>query len=99
MRSVKKNKHNKLPLFFKPILWSYNFNSIDIEKNKKVIIINAINYGDLKHWRWLIKYYGKENVKEILMKVPFTEIRLRIVPLVSIMFSIDKFNYALRSNT
>jgi len=99
MKSVKKNKQNKLPLFFKPILWSYNFNSIDIEKNKKVIIINAINYGDLKHWRWLIKYYGKENVKEILMKVPFTEIRLRIVPLVSIMFSIDKFNYALRSNT
>ena len=99
MKSVKKNKQNKLPLFFKPILWSYNFNSIDIEKNKKVIIINAINYGDLKHWRWLIKYYGKENVKEILMKVPFTEIRLRIVPLVSIMFSIDKFNYAFRSNT
>ena len=99
MKSVKKNKQNKLPLFFKPILWSYDFDSIDIEKNKKVIIINAINYGDLKHWRWLIKSYGKENVKEILMKVPFTEIRLRIVPLVSIMFSIDKFNYALRSNT
>ncbi len=94
-----KDRIKRLPLFFKPILWSYDFNSIDLEKDKKTIIINAINYGDLKHWRWLIKYYGRENVKEILMKIPFTEIRSRVAPLVSIIFSIDKFNHAFRGNT
>ena len=99
MKSVKKNKQNKLPLFFKPILWSYDFNSIDIKEDKRVIIINAINYGDLKHWRWIVKNYSKKNVREILMKIPFTEIRSRVAPLVSIIFSINKFNYASRSNT
>ncbi len=99
MKSFKRNEQNKLPLFFKPILWSYNFYSMDIQKNKKTIIINAINYGDLKHWRWIIKNYGKENIKETLMNVYFTEIRLKVVPLISIIFSIDKFNHASRSNS
>jgi len=93
------NKQNKLPLFFKPILWSYDFDSMDIEKDKKTIIINSINYGDLKHWRWLVKNYGKKNIREILMEIPFTEIRSRVVPLVSILFSINKFNHAFRGNT
>ncbi|MBU1177314.1 MAG: hypothetical protein ABIG88_00970 [Patescibacteria group bacterium] len=96
---MKKDKNRKLPLFFKPILWSYDFNSIDVEEDKRVIIINAINYGDLKHWRWIVKNYGKKNVKEMLMKIPFTEIRARVAPLVSIIFSINKFNHAIRSNT
>ena len=93
---MKKEHKSKLPLFFKPILWSYSFNSIDTERDKKTIIINAINYGSLKHWRWIIKNYGKRNVKEILMKVPSTEIRSRVIPLVSLLFSINKFNYAPR---
>jgi len=96
---MKKDKNNKLPLFFKPILWSYDFNSIDTKEDKRVIIINAINYGDLKHWRWIVKNYSKKNVREILMKIPFTEIRSRVAPLVSIIFSINKFNHALRGNT
>jgi len=93
------NKRNKLPLFFKLILWSYDFNSINIEEDKRVIIINTINYGDLKHWRWIIKNYSKKSVKKILMEIPFTEIRARVAPLVSIIFSINKFNHVLRSNT
>ena len=96
---MKKDKSNKLPLFFKPILWSYDFNSIDSEEDKRVIIINTINYGDLKHWRWIVKYYGRKNVREMLKKIPFTEIRARVAPLVSIIFSINKFNYEPKSNT
>ncbi len=96
---MKKANKNNLPLFFKSVLWSYNFNLIDIEKDKKTIIVNAINYGDLEHWRWIIRCYGKEEIKKILMKIPLTELRPRVVPLVSIIFSINKFNYALRGNT
>lgn len=94
-----RNKKKKLPLFFKPVLWSYDFNSLDVEEDKKEIIVNAINYGDLKHWRWIIKEYSKEDVRKILTTIPFTEIRPRVAPLVSIIFSIDNFNYEPRSNT
>lgn len=92
-------KGKKLPLFFKPILWSYVFDKLDLEEDKKIIIVNTINYGDLKHWRWIIKNYGKKDIKMVLTSIPFTEIRARVVPLVSIVFSIHKYNYAPRGNT
>ncbi|PJA88564.1 MAG: hypothetical protein CO139_02545 [Candidatus Moranbacteria bacterium CG_4_9_14_3_um_filter_36_9] len=85
-----------LPKLFRSILWSYDFNSIDLEKDRKTIIVNAINYGNLKHWRWISGYYGQEIIKGTLESVPVTEIRSRAAFLASIIFSINKFNYACR---
>ena len=86
----------KLPDFFKPILWSYDFSQIDPEKQKKVIIVNAINYGDLRHWRWLAQHYGKDAVKETLEHIPRTELRTRAEKLASLLFPINSFNNAPR---
>jgi len=94
-----KKRINKLPPFFKPFFWSYDFSSLDLKKDKKTIIINTINYGDLKHWRWIIKHYGRGEIKKTLTEITFTEIRPHLVPLVSLLFSINKYNYALRGNT
>ncbi|MBL7154974.1 MAG: hypothetical protein ISS88_00505 [Candidatus Portnoybacteria bacterium] len=92
-----KAKNNKnLPSFFRPLLWSYNFDSIDLEKDKKTIIVNTINYGDLKHWRWVVKCYGKETIKKILTEIPATELRPRVRNLAALIFSIENFNYAPR---
>ena len=96
MQQKSTNKHG-LPQFFKTILWSYDFSKIDPEKNRKTIIINAINYGDLKHWRWLTKKYGKNVVTEVLSKIAATEIKPRARRLVSVIFSGVNFNYAQRS--
>ena len=87
-----------LPEYFKTVLWSYDFNAIDPVKDKKTIIINAINYGDLRHWKWLVEFYGKEAVTEVLKRAPWTEIRSRVRNLVSILFSINNFNYETRSS-
>jgi hypothetical protein len=46
----------RLPPFFKPILWSYNFAALDPETHKKAIS------GDLSHWQWIIAYYGKGTI-------------------------------------
>lgn len=89
-------KDTSIPDFFKPLLWSYNFSKIDLERDKKVIIINTINYGDLRHWRWLFGYYGKEEIKKILESTPATELRSRVRRLVAVIFSITDFNYAPR---
>lgn len=85
-----------MPDFFRPILWSYNFADIDVWNHRKTIIVNAINYGDLKHWRWLISNYGRDVVVEVLKKVPITEIRLPARRLASVIFSINDFNHDLR---
>jgi hypothetical protein len=87
---------DKLPSYFKPIMWSYDFELLDLQMNKKRIIINTINYGDLRHWRWISQFYGKEEIRQILTEITATEIRPRALNLASIIFNVDKFNYALR---
>lgn len=93
---VRKEIASTLPKFFKPLMWSYDFNSLDLNKNKKTIILNTINYGDLNHWRWIIKYYGKNEVKKTLESVSAWELRNRVRKLASLIFSLQNLNYAPR---
>lgn len=43
-----KTRNLNLPLFFKPLFWSYKFPLMDPQKNKKRIIIDTINYGGVE---------------------------------------------------
>lgn len=85
-----------LPLSFQPLLWSYDFSSIDPERDKKVVILSAINYGDLLHWKWIVARYGKDTVRQFLMNIPATELRPRAQRLAAILLDIKTFNYAPR---
>jgi hypothetical protein len=85
-----------LPPFFQPILWSYDFTALAPETHKKAIIINTINYGDLSHWRWIIGYYGKEAIRELLNTIPTTELRPRARRLAGIIFSLTHLHEAPR---
>lgn len=87
----------KLPDFFKPLVWSYDFSCMDTDAHKKTIIVNAINYGDLRHWRWIAEYYGKEAVGRILASIPASELRPRVQKLAGILFALPQFNHAPRS--
>lgn len=92
---VQNKSANSLPDFFRPLMWSYDFNLLDLEENKRTIILNTINYGDLKHWRWIAKHYGKDEVKKVLESIPAWALRNRVRKLVSLIFSPD-LNYASR---
>ncbi len=89
--------NKKLPLYFKSILWSYDFPEIDSIRDKKTIILNSINYGDLRHWHWIADFYGKSEVVKVLKNTPTSEIRSRVINLVSLLFGINDWNYASRS--
>ncbi len=93
-----KTKHLKLPLFFKSLLWSYRFPLINPKRDKKRIIINTINYGGWRHWVWIIKFYGKKEVKRIIQQIPKTEFRERALKLISLLLGIKKLKYASRSD-
>ncbi|MCD6147820.1 hypothetical protein J7J18_00400 [bacterium] len=97
-KSGPKSKTPKLPLFFKPLLWAYDFSSIDIEKDKKRIIVNTINYGQWKHWQWIVKNYGRKEVKQIIQNTPISEFRPSVLKLVSILLGIKNLKYASRSD-
>lgn len=92
------NKNSKLPLFFKPLFWSYKFSSINCQRDKKRIVINTINYGKWKHWLWLIKFYGGKIIKEIIEDTPVTEFRPPALKLICLLLGIKKLKYASRSD-
>lgn len=93
----KKNKET-LPEYFKSVLWSYDSKTVNPKKDKKTIIVNTVNYGDLRHWRWLVNFYGKKEVSNVLKTIPATEIRPRVRNLAAIIFSVNNFNYEPRSS-
>lgn len=91
-----KTKNSKLPSFFKPLFWSYKFSSIDPKENIKTVIVNTINYGDWVHWQWLVEYYGKNKLKNIVENIPISEFRQGSLRLISLLFNIKKMKYVSR---
>lgn len=75
-------------------MWSYRFKDMDIEQDKHIIVVNAINYGDLEHWRWLAKAYGKKNFQKYIANIPASEFRPEVLKLVKLLFGIKAMKYA-----
>lgn len=92
-----KRRKTKLPESFRRLLWSYRFSEIDPEEHKKTIIVNVLNYGDLDQWRWLVKTYGKRQLKETIESLPASEFRKQVAILLSLLLRV-KFKYASRSD-
>lgn len=91
-------KKTKLPRDFKYLFWSYDFSSVDPKKDKERIIVNIINYGQRRHWKWLIRTYGKENLRRTIENIPMTEFRKRALRLISLLLNIKEFKYVSRSD-
>ncbi len=88
----------KLPRSLRHIFWSYNFSSIDTEKHKRTIIVNVINYGNWKHWTWIIKHYGKRRIKDIITEILASEFRESALKLIMLILGIKELKYATRSD-
>ncbi|MBU1255881.1 hypothetical protein KKH35_03355, partial [Patescibacteria group bacterium] len=59
-------------------------------------IINTINYGNWEHWKWIVKYYGKQKIKGIIREIPASEFRKRALKLISLILGIKEMKYATR---
>ncbi len=86
-----------IPEFFQPIFWSYDFRALDAEKHKRTIVVQTINYGRWKHWRFIADRYGKNGVAEIIASEPASAFRKPALFLAKILFSVEKQAHALRS--
>ena len=47
----------------------FKWDEVDIKEDKEDIIINTINDGSLKHWRWIISVYGISSIRKVLKKI------------------------------
>ena len=91
---MSKLKNKRLPEIFRPLLWSYKFNLVDADRDKHEVVVNAINYGDLPHWRWLTKTYGRKNLRNYISQIPASEFRPEVLRLAKLLFGIKNMEYA-----
>ena len=85
-----------LPQTFRPLLWSYDFERVDPLRHKKTIVVQTLNYGTMTQWRWLIQTYGREVIREIVAHISASEVKPRALRLASLVFGVDRLDYAPR---
>jgi hypothetical protein len=90
------NNKAELPEDFRPFFWSYRFEDLDPQDNKKTVIVQLVNYGTLAHWQWLVREYGIPEIRWVLQSIPETEINPRTRALATLLFSIPHWRHAYR---
>lgn len=78
-----------IPKDLATVLWSYDVSKLDLWRDRRTIIVNAINYGDLKQWRWLVKSYGAGEVKQVIANERSTALRHRARKLFLLLLNSD----------
>jgi len=58
--------NRKVPKQFQRALWSYDISKMDLEKDKKEIITQVLNYGTWEDLKWLFKVYSEKEIKEVI---------------------------------
>lgn len=52
------------------LFWSADINLLDLEKHKKYIIHQVLQYGNLLDLKWLENIYSKNDVKKVFIDQP-----------------------------
>lgn len=55
-----------IPKKLQAALWTYNLKELDLEEDKKLIITQVLNYGDLEDVKWLYSVYLENDIKEVV---------------------------------
>jgi len=79
---------------FRPLLWSLQWERVDIEEDKDDIIVNSINEGSLAHWRWILKTYGRRTIREVLARRLASEFHPESRNLAKVIFPPLQFRHA-----
>ena len=59
-----------LPQHFQALLWSQKLGSLDIAKDKALIIHHVLAYGSLEDIKWLFQIYSIRKIRDVFCKQP-----------------------------
>jgi hypothetical protein len=59
------------PNISKTAFWDVNFEEIDFDKNYVFVVDKVFNYGKFNDQLELIRFYGVENIKKMMVQVPY----------------------------
>ncbi|MBI4142509.1 hypothetical protein HY480_01380 [Candidatus Uhrbacteria bacterium] len=79
-------KRTTVPASFASVLWAHNVARVDPTKHRKLLIVQAMNYGTLEQLRWLQRAYGRDGIRRTLARVPDTALRPRARRLARALF-------------
>ncbi|MCC6723521.1 MAG: hypothetical protein IT258_03365 [Saprospiraceae bacterium] len=54
-----------VPQIRRHLLWEYDLDAFDYLRSKKIVIERIIERGNLKEWKEMLLFYGKETVLEV----------------------------------
>ena len=59
-------REKQLPQSIKTVLWSYNIDTVSLERDKETIITQCLNYGTLEDIKWVLKTYSEQEIRKIV---------------------------------
>ncbi|MFA6007201.1 MAG: hypothetical protein WC784_00960 [Candidatus Shapirobacteria bacterium] len=76
-----------LPKSVKSVLWSYDTGKIDLNKDKKTLISQILNYGSKEATDWAILNYGKKEMRKTALSIPLGRWNKKSLALWSLVFN------------
>lgn len=64
---MKRLKKTQLPEYFRAYFWDVEFEKLGIRRSAHLIIKRVLDRGSLSDIRWLLRTYGKEEIKKVVM--------------------------------
>jgi len=61
---------NKLPKSVENVLWSYDVSQIDVNRKKRLIITQVLNFGTKEATDWLFKQYTFGDIRKTAEQIP-----------------------------
>jgi len=80
---------NDFPQPVKAVLWSYDINHIEVQKHKKIIISQVLNFGSKEAIEWLFKQYDFTLVEKIANTIPLFQWNKKSLSLWKLVLSIN----------
>lgn len=77
------------PQSVKAVLWSYDLNTIELQKDKKIIIAQVLNFGSEEAIKWLFKQYRFTDVEQIANTIPLFQWNKKSLSLWKLVLSIN----------
>ncbi len=57
----------------KELFWDINFDNLDPLRHRRLIIERVLSFGNLQEFRTIMKYYGREIVRDEIKKVGYLD--------------------------
>jgi hypothetical protein len=79
------------------LFWDTKLESLDFQKNKRLIVDRVLHRGTLEEWNFVKNYYGKDELIKILCELPF--IAPKEANFVKVLFNLEPQQMRCYTNT